>query len=295
MNVIIGATGNIGSKVADGLLTAGKKVRVIGRDESRLKGFSERGAEAVSGSADDAAFLTRVFEDAETVFAMIPSDIRAENFARYQDMIGEAISSALASVNVPYVVNLSSMGAEHETGTGPVTGLHRQEQRLNQLKDTYVLHLRPTYFMENFLMSIPLIKTMGMNGSAIRGDLPVSCIATRDIAEVAVNSLLKLDFPERKIRSLLGPRDYTFKEATQILGQAIGKPDLRYVEFSYEDMEKGLIAAGISADVSKAYVELQKALNDGLITGLKRDAENTTPTTLEQFASVFAAAYDRAS
>ena len=293
MNVIIGATGNIGGRVADGLLAAGKKVRVIGRDESRLKRFSEKGAEAVSGSAEDAAFLTRVFEDAETVFAMIPSDIRVESFARHQDVIGEAISSALASVKVPYVVNLSSMGAEHKTGTGPVTGLNRQEQRLNQLKDTYVLHLRPTYFMENFLMSIPLIKTMGINGSAIRADLPLACIATRDIAEVAVEALLTLNFPERKVRPLLGPRDYTFAEATRILGQAIGKPDLRYVEFSYEDMEKGLIAAGASADVAKTYVELEKALNDGLITGFNRDAESTTPTTLEQFASVFAAAYER--
>ena len=295
MNVIIGATGNIGRRVADGLLAAGKKVRVIGREEARLKRFSEKGAEAVSGSADDAAFLTRVFEDAEAVFTMIPTDIRTENFARYQDVIGEAISSAITSVNVPYVVNLSSLGAEHETGTGPVTGLHRQEQRLNQLTDTYVLHLRPTYFMENFLMSIPLIKTMGINGSAIRADLPISCIATQDIAEVAVNALLKLNFPERKVRPLLGPRDYTFAEATRILGQAIGKPDLAYVEFSYEDMEKGLIAAGVSADVAKTYVELEKALNDGLITGLNRDAESTTPTTFEQFASVFAAAYERAS
>ena len=295
MYVIIGATGNIGSRVADGLLVAGKKVRVVGRDEEKLKRFSERGAEAISGSADDAAFLIRVFEDAEAVFAMIPADIRAENFARYQDLIGEAISSALASANVPYVLNLSSVGAEHKSGTGPITGLHRQEERLNQLKNTRVFHLRPTYFMENFLMSIPLIKTMGINGSAIRADLPVACIATQDIAEVALNALLNLNFPERKIRTLLGPRDYTFVEVTQILGHAIGKPDLQYVQFSYEDMEKGLIAAGVSTDVAKTYVELEKALNDGLISGLDRDAESTTPTTLEQFASVFAAVFEGTS
>jgi uncharacterized protein YbjT (DUF2867 family) len=295
MNVIIGATGNVGSKVADGLIAAGKKVRVIGREEQKLQRFSDKGAESVAGSVEDAAFLTRVFEDAEVVFTMIPADIRAENFARSQDVIGEAISSALASANVPYVVNLSSVGAELDKGTGPITGLYRQEQRLNQLKDCYVLHLRPTYFMENFLMSIPLIKTMDINGSAIRADLPVSIIATRDIAEVAVNALLKLNFSERQIRTLLGPRDYTFAEVTRILGQAIGKPDLHYVEFSYEDMEKGLIAAGLSTDVAKTYVELEKALNDGLISGINRDAESTTPTTLEQFASAFAAVYERAS
>ncbi|MGH8592768.1 MAG: hypothetical protein ACREX9_20820 [Gammaproteobacteria bacterium] len=41
------------------------------------------------------------------------------------------------------------------------------------------------------------------------------------------------------MRELYGPRDYTHREATSILGAAIGKPDLVYVEFSYEDFRKG--------------------------------------------------------
>jgi uncharacterized protein YbjT (DUF2867 family) len=222
---------------------------------------------------------------------MIPTDLRVQDVAAYQDAVGEAITSALASSSIRYVVHLSSAGAERESGTGPVAGLHRQEERFNQLKNVLVLHLRPTYFMENFLMNIPLIKNMGINGSAIRGDLPMPLVATSDIAEAATRSLLSLDFPERKMQMLLGPRDYTFTEATQILGEAIGKPDLTYIQFGYADMKQALVSAGISESVADSFVELQKALNEGLLTGYSRDAENTTPTTLKSFASVFAAAY----
>jgi uncharacterized protein YbjT (DUF2867 family) len=220
--------------------------------------------------------------------------VQAQDIDAHQDTIGEAISSALEIVKVPYVVNLSSLGAEHKTGTGPIVGLHRQEERLNVLKETRVLHLRPTYFMENFLTSIPMIKNMGINGSAIRADLPIPFIATRDIAEIAASSLLSLNFPERKVRPLLGPRDYTFTEATRILGKAIGKPDLQYVQFSYADFEKALIAAGISPSVAKSYVEMEEAINNGLTRTYKRDAESTTPTTLEEFANIFASAYAKA-
>jgi len=291
MYVITGATGNIGSKVAETLLTSGQNVRVIARNIDRLKHFSESGAEAVPGSIEDAAFLTRVFEDAKAVFAMIPTDVRAQSMAAHLDGIGEAISSALAVTKVPFVVNLSSLGAEHKSGTGPIAGLHRQEERLNQLEKTRVLHLRPTYFMENFLTGIPMIKNMGIYGSSIRPDLPLPFIASRDIAEVAADSLVKLNFPERKVRLLLGPRNYTFAEATRILGEAIGKPDLPYVQFSEAEMEQGLIAAGISPDVARSYIEMERAIDRGLTAPYQRNSENTTPTTLDQFASVFAMAY----
>jgi uncharacterized protein YbjT (DUF2867 family) len=292
MYVIIGATGNVGGKVAENLLASGQKVRAIARNAEKLKQFSAKGGEALPGSVEDAAFLTRVFEDAKVVFTMIPTDIGAQNIAAHADSIGEAISSALASARVPYVVNLSSLGAEHKSGTGPIAGLHRQEERLNQLGDARVLHLRPTYFMENFFAGIPMIKNMGIYGTTVRPHVPLPMIATQDIAQAAADSLLKLDFPERKVRLLLGPRNYTFEESTKILGRAIGRPDLPYVHFSQEDGLRGMIAAGISPDVAAAYIEMESAIDRGFIANYPRDAETNTPTTMEQFASAFAAAYN---
>jgi len=42
MYVILGATGNTGSIIANFLLSAGKKVRVVGRDSGRLQRFGQR-------------------------------------------------------------------------------------------------------------------------------------------------------------------------------------------------------------------------------------------------------------
>ena len=292
MYVITGATGNIGKVIAESLLAQKKKVRVIGRDQNRLKSLVDRGAEARAGSLGDSAFLKSAFEGATAVFTLIPPDYQASNVRKLQNEIGEAIGAAIQAAGVSHVVNLSSVGAEHESGTGPIAGLHQQEQRLNRL-NLNVLHLRPTYFMENHMMNIPMIKHMGINGSAIRPDLPIPMIATRDIGAAAAGRLLALDFKGHSEALLLGPRDYTMAEATRILGAAIGKPELPYVPFSYEDAEKGMVGAGLSPAVASSFVEMSRAMNEGMVFRYQRKPENTTPTTLEEFSKMFAAAYGR--
>src|SRR5512138_2860791 len=80
MYAIIGATGNIGSRVADILLGKGEKVRVVGRDSARLQQYVNRGAEAAVGDLQDTSFLTGAFKGVEAVFAMIPPNYGAPNF-----------------------------------------------------------------------------------------------------------------------------------------------------------------------------------------------------------------------
>ena len=292
MYTIVGATGKIGSVITRKLLERGEKVRAIGRNAASLQELSNFGAEAFTGSIHDVEFLHRAFDGATAVFSMIPPNVQAEDFQKYSDMTGEALCRALSASRATYVVNLSSLGAEVPQGTGPIAGLHRQEQRLNRLDAMNILHLRPTFFMENLLANIPMIKAMGINGSAFRADLPIPMIATRDVADVATEHLLKLDFTGKTILTLLGEREVTMVEATRILCAAIGRPDVPYVQFAYEDAIRGMVQAGISLDVARTYAEMVRAFNDGLIRPVTRNAENTTPTSLEQFAtSVFASTY----
>ena len=62
MYVILGASGNTGSIIANSLLSAGKKVRVVGRDSGRLQRFVDKGAEAFTANMSDSAALTKAFE-----------------------------------------------------------------------------------------------------------------------------------------------------------------------------------------------------------------------------------------
>lgn len=145
--------------------------------------------------------------------------------------------------------------------------------------------------MENLLQDILTIKALGVVATPLRGNLPLAMIATRDIGDAAVRHLLNLDFQGSVVHDLLGPRNVTMDEATRILGGAIGRPDLKYVQASYADAGKGMLAAGISAGVVSAFIEMYRAFNDGLIAMPARTAQSTTPTMLEDFSGVFAGAF----
>lgn len=292
MYAIIGATGHIGSRVADILLSKNEKVRVIGRDCARLQQYVNRGAEAAVGDLNDTAFLTGAFKGAEAVFTMIPPNYTAPNFRAYQEVIGNSIAMAINNAGVSHVVNLSSQGADLPRGTGPILGLHDQEIRLNALRGVNVLHLRPTYFMENLLANVPLIHGQGFAGSAVRGDLKFAMIATADIAERVAGHLLARDFTGKSTQDLLGQRDLSMKEAFTIIGRRIGILDLAYRQFTYDEFSQALLGMGMSRDVSRLFVEMSDALNRGLFAvNRPRNADNTTPTTIETFAGWFAEVY----
>jgi len=292
MYAVTGATGNTGRLIAQALLAKGKKVRVIGRDATRLEPLVKQGAEPFVGSLDDPAVMTKAFSDSKAVYAMIPPHLTAKDNRAHQQAVGDALAKAIAAARVAYVVNLSSVGAHLPDKTGPITGLHHQELRLNALKGVHLLHLRPGFFMENFFWSVDLIRKMGINGGAIRADLPIAVIATRDIAAAAAERLAALDFSGSTVRELLGQRDLTMADATKALGRAIGKPELAYVRFPYEDAENAMLGMGLSASVARDSIEMYRAFNDGLIRATeKRTAANTTPTSIEEFAKDFARAY----
>ena len=190
------------------------------------------------------------------------------------------------------MVNLSSLGAHRSDKLGPINGIYDHEQRLNKMAGVHIVHLRPAYFMENHFNSLGVIKQAGFNGGALKADAAIPQIATQDIADVAAQYLSKLDFAGQVVHELLGPKDLSMQEATVVLGKAIGKPDLKYVQFSYEDTEKALLGMGFSKDVARLFVEMIRGFNDGLAKPTQgRDARTTTPTTFEEFSKILAKAY----
>ena len=286
MYAITGATGNTGSIVAKTLLDSNQKVRVIGRSADKLKSFTAEGAEAFVCDVNDAAALTTAFTGARAVYAMIPPSMTSENYRADQDKTSNAIAQAIEQAAVEYVVSLSSVGADKPDGTGPVAGLHYLEQTLNRIPGLNALHLRAGYFMENTLAQIDVIQTMGMTAGPLLPDLAIPMIATRDIGAAAAEALLSLDFSGKQVRELLGERDLSYVEATRIIGQAIGKLDLKYVHLPDEQVRQAFLQMGISANVADLILEMSTAMNSGYLKPLEqRTAENSTPTSYESFVA----------
>ncbi len=289
MYVILGASGNTGSIIANFLLSKGKEVRVVGRDSGRLQRFVDKGAEAFTAEMSDAAALTKVFSGARAAYLLLPP----AKSRQHQERESDAIAKAVKESSLRYAVHLSSYGAQVPEGTGPVAGLHSSEEKLNAISGLNVLHLRAAYFIENNLAAIGMIHRMGLVGNALLPDVKLPMVATRDVGDYAAQRLLQLDFSGKQTRELLGERDLSMTEATAVIGRGIGKPDLRYQQFPYDQVQQVLTDLGVPPKGAAMYIEMYKAINAGVLVPLEpRSPENSTPTSIEQFVQdVFAAAY----
>ena len=287
--VILGASGNTGSIIANSLLSNGKKVRVVGRDAGRLQRFVQKGAEAFTAEMSDAAGLTKAFSGAQAAYLMLPPITTRED----QEREGDAIARAVKESGLEYAVNLSSYGGQVPKGTGPVEGLHSTEEKLKAVSGLNLLTVRAAYYMENNLAAIEMIRNLGIFGHALLPDLKMPMIVTSDVGDYAAQRLLDLDFSGKRTRDLLGERDLTMTEVTAAIARGIGKPDLRYVQVPYDQMQQALTQKGFSPKKATVYIEMFKAINDGVLAPVEpRSAENTTPTSFEKFVQdVFAAAY----
>ena len=202
---------------------------------------------------------------------------------REQDRQSDAIAKAVTESGLKYAVHLSSYGAHVPDGTGPIAGLHSSEQKLNAIRDLNVLHLRAAYFMENNLAAIGMIHRMGSVAGALLPDLKLPMIATRDVGDYAAKRLLHLDFSGKQTRELLGERDLSMAEVTSVIGRGIGKPDLRYEQFPYDQVQEVLTQMGIPPKTAAVYIEMYQGAyqrRSRRCAQEPRSPESSTPTSL---------------
>jgi uncharacterized protein YbjT (DUF2867 family) len=291
--VITGAAGNVSRPLTEKLLQAGHTVTVIGRNPEHIKPLTDQGANAAIGSFEDLEFLKKTFTGADAVYTMLSPPFSAQDMKAYMGQIGKNYAEAIKASAVKYIVNLSSVGAHNSDGCGPVSGLYRVEQTLNELKDVNIKHLRPVYFFNNFLSSVAMVKNMNIIGANFGGPgFKMPLVNPAEIADFAFEELSALKFSGHSHRYIAGD-ERTTDEIASVLGAAVGKPHLPWIVFSDEQAYDGMKQMGLPEEFAKNYVEMGHAIHTGK---LMEDYWKNQPavfckTKLEDFAKTFAAAY----
>lgn len=282
MTVVINTPkGHIGRRVTQRLLDSDVPVRVITRTPDKVVDLTSRGAEIAVGSIDDAGVLERALEGAETLFWLTPSAVRPD-YATWTRKTATKVAKAVAVQGVERMVNISSLGAQAGSGTGPIAHLGVVEGIFNAALPN-VVHLRPGSFMENYLNHVPTIVSQGTIYQTLPKSASIPVIATKDIADVAISYLLSPNWEGQSIHELLGPRDLSPSEVAAIIGKAIDKP-IELVEISIDKAREGMLATGMPDFAVEMYSEMLAAMKEGRIVPEKpQSPASTTPTGLAEF------------
>lgn len=290
--IVTGSLGNISKPLTQKLVAAGHEVTVVTTKESKKAEIEALGAKAAVGSVTDVGFLTETFKGADSIYAMVPPTFTPSDWKAYIGEIGQNYANAIKAAGVKKVVHLSSMGAHLAEGCGPVSGIHRSELALDKLEGVDVKHLRPGNFYTNLYSNIGMIKGAGIIGGNYGIDTKIVMVHPNDIATAAAEELTSLAFTGKTVRYVVSDIRST-NEIAKILGAAIGKSDLPWVDFKDEEALAGAIGAGLPEEIAKNYIEMGASVRTGkMFEDYYKHPVSFSKTNFEDFAKEFAVAFN---
>lgn len=261
MFVITGANGQTGSAIANTLLGRGKSVRVVLRRAEQAAAWEARGAAVCVADLANEADLVHAFAGAEAAYLMNPPAYQADDLLVRASVVHRALIAAAERAVVPRVVALSSVGAQHSSGTGNILTTHDFESRLAASR-LAVTVLRAASFIENWRWFLGPALVNGQLPSLFQPlDRRLPMVSVRDIGEAAA---ALLENPTGGIVELHGPEEYSPHDAavelTRLSRRTITAHTVPRAAWA-EDFRK----AGYSESAVNAFCEMFDGFNNGRV------------------------------
>jgi uncharacterized protein YbjT (DUF2867 family) len=296
--IITGSLGNISRPLTEMLVQANHTVTVISSNPERQPAIETLGATAAIGTMQDVSFLTKTFTGADIVYCMesLGHGFYFDQQLDYMAAITEMANSykqAIEQSGVKKLIHLSSIGAHTDTGNGMLASHFKAESILKQLPvDVSIKFMRPVGFYYNLFAFIPTIKATGAIIQNYGGDTKEPWVSPLDIATVIAEEM-ELPFDGRTVR-YIASEELSPNEVATILGEAIGKPGLKWAEIPDEQMQTNLIEAGMNPLVAKGLTEMNAGRKSGVVyEDYNRNKPTPGKTKLNNFATEFAAVYNK--
>lgn len=262
MYAVAGVTGHTGAATAEVLRAAGHPVRVLVRRAEQGEPWKKKGCEVAVADLADPAALAAALQGVKGFYLLSPPNMAAADFLADRKAFLEKVVEGLQRARPPAVVFLSSIGAQHASGTGPIVTAHRVEQALRGIVPS-VTFLRAAYFVENWGSVVGLAKAQGILPHFGAVDVKFPQVCARDIGE-AVAYALKTPIDGTRVAELAGREDWSVEDVAAALGTLLGKP-VKAVAAPVEAAEAGLVQAGLPAEMARLYAEMYRGIGAGLV------------------------------
>ena len=222
MHIVLGATGHVGSAVAQTLLDAGEQVAVLTRDKNKADEWQIKGAQVAITDVSDVESLRRIFASGERLFLLNPPANPSTDTATEERRTRDAILAALAESGLKKIVAESTYGAQPGDQIGDLGVLYEMEQTL-AAQPIPTCIIRAAYYMSNWDAALEPARTRGIVPTLYPPDFPLPMVAPLDIGHLAAR-LLTAPAAQTGLHEIEGPRLYTPTDVATAFTEALGRP-----------------------------------------------------------------------
>lgn len=279
--LVTGATGTIGSEVARILAETDRSVRAMTRHPEHAAWMQELDVDVVEGDFLQPQTLDDAVEGVERAFLLSPN---VRDMAEMQSNFVAAAEQA----TVHHVVKLSAAGADPES-SWDIARWHGQIETEIETADLNHTFIRPVSYMQNLLDDAEVIRSDGLFTRATPPEARVNVVDTRDVARVAVQTLL--DSGHRgKTYKPTGPEPITFAHMASVISEVTGQT-VQFREISPETARESIVEEGGPEWLADAMVGLQVAFGKGIANLNTNHVEQVTgrqPRSFESFVRDYA-------
>lgn len=210
--LITGASGNVGSFVAQYALANGQEITVAGTHTEKLaKMFTDKAEIAYFDFTDPSTYNTAL-KNVDRVFIMRPPHLgKPEDLKPFIDALKEKGGIRLISF-------LSLIGVENN----PVPPHHKIEKYIEQANLPYC-HIRPSFFMQN-MSGVHAFEIKNFNRIVVPvSNALTSFIDAKDIGEITAKVLSEPELHQNKGYSITGPEAIDYWQVAKILSKELGR------------------------------------------------------------------------
>jgi uncharacterized protein YbjT (DUF2867 family) len=263
MFAVAGVSGRTGAATAEALLKQGQKVRVLVRTPAQGEPWIRRHAEVALVDFNDEASLTTALKGMSGAFLLLPPQPAAADFLASGAALTEHLVRAVKAAALKSLVFLSSVGAQHPAGTGPVVALHRAEKALKGATPSLTF-LRPAYFLENWAPQLmPALETGELRFFGPT-HLKFPQVCAHDVGVAAANALVASPHGTHVIE-LSGRENWSPEDVAAVVHALLETP-VKAVSVPVEQCKAALLASGLSEDQASLYAELYQGMGRGLLS-----------------------------
>jgi NAD(P)H dehydrogenase (quinone) len=266
----------VGGATARALLEANHEVRAVVRSQAAEQAWTARGAEVAIADLTDADALRKAFTGVDAAFIMTPPYLDVPDPLGATREAIEALRAAILGAGVPYVVYLSSIGAQHDHGLGAIATKYELEAAFLQMPVPSVA-IRAGWFMENYKGQIAAARETGVLPSMLDPlDLAVPMIATGDIGTVAARLLARGPHGPSVVE--LAERAYSSNDVARVMSAITGR-SVEAVAIPQEQRSDAYRSWGLSQSGAELMADMIDGFNSGWIAFEGGSAERAIGTT----------------